>query len=62
MYSDNAYSGSKILNLDQARKLGEAIKASKCLKKSLHPQIMRILKSLTSFKEYPGNDTGFTDE
>ncbi len=33
MYSDSTYEGPKPLNVEQARKLSEAIKATKLLKK-----------------------------
>lgn len=51
MFSDNTYSGSKPLTVDLARKLIDAIKASKSVRKPLISSVLKILKGYCPVKK-----------
>ena len=46
-YSEHAYTGTKQLSVDQARRMNETIKASKVFKKPLPISMTKIIKMLT---------------
>lgn len=48
MFSDSIYTGTKRLTIEQAKKMNDAIKVSKCLRRHVNPQIHRVLKSYVS--------------
>jgi 23S rRNA A2030 N6-methylase RlmJ len=61
-YSDHAYTGTKQLSMEQAKRMNEAIKSCKVLKKPLPPSVTKIIKMLTSTRnaQQKGED-GFTE-